>query len=63
MDSRGVATPLGRPVPPEPTMEKLVYRDFPFFPVSPVALAWEKSFADNADPSGRAIKGVHNSSY
>ena len=30
---------------------------------SPVALAWEKSFADNADPSGRAIKGVHNSSY
>ncbi len=30
---------------------------------SPVALAWEKSFADNADPSGRAIKGVHNDSY
>ncbi len=30
---------------------------------SPVALAWEKSFAENADPSGRAIKGVHNDSY
>jgi asparagine synthase (glutamine-hydrolysing) len=30
---------------------------------SPVAIAWEKSFADNADPSGRAIKGVHDNSY
>ena len=39
MDSRGVATPLGRPVPPKPTLEKWVYRDFPFFPVSPWALA------------------------
>lgn len=30
---------------------------------SPAAIAWEASFADNADPSGRAIKGVHNDSY
>jgi asparagine synthase (glutamine-hydrolysing) len=30
---------------------------------SPVAIAWEKSFADNADPSGRAVRGVHKSSY
>ena len=34
MDSRGVATPLGRPVPPKPTLEKLVYRDFHFFPLA-----------------------------
>lgn len=27
------------------------------------ALKWEKSFADMADPSGRAIRGVHNDSY
>lgn len=30
---------------------------------TPTALKWEKSFADNADPSGRSIKGVHNESY
>ncbi len=30
---------------------------------TPTALAWEASFADNADPSGRAIKGVHADSY
>jgi asparagine synthase (glutamine-hydrolysing) len=30
---------------------------------TPIALAWEKAFADNADPSGRAIKGVHQKSY
>jgi asparagine synthase (glutamine-hydrolysing) len=30
---------------------------------SPVAIQWEKSFAENADPSGRAIRGVHKSSY
>jgi asparagine synthase (glutamine-hydrolysing) len=30
---------------------------------SPAAIAWEASFADNADPSGRAIKGVHQDSY
>lgn len=30
---------------------------------TPTALAWEKSFADMADPSGRAIKGVHQDSY
>ncbi|MEM8960592.1 MAG: asparagine synthase B [Acidobacteriota bacterium] len=27
---------------------------------TPAALAWDPSFADNADPSGRAVKGVHN---
>jgi len=26
---------------------------------SPAALAWDPSFANNADPSGRAVKGVH----
>ncbi|HEX5009715.1 MAG TPA: asparagine synthase B [Planctomycetota bacterium] len=26
---------------------------------SPAALAWDPSFAGNADPSGRAVKGVH----
>jgi asparagine synthase (glutamine-hydrolysing) len=30
---------------------------------SPVAIAWEASFADNADPSGRAIRGVHDKSW
>ncbi len=30
---------------------------------SPVAIAWEKSFADHADPSGRAIRGVHKDSW
>jgi asparagine synthase (glutamine-hydrolysing) len=30
---------------------------------TPTAIAWEKSFADNADPSGRAIKGVHRDSW
>ena len=26
---------------------------------SPAALAWDPSFAGNAGPSGRAVKGVH----
>jgi asparagine synthase (glutamine-hydrolysing) len=30
---------------------------------SPVAIEWEKSFAANADPSGRAMRGVHKQSY
>ena len=30
---------------------------------TPAAIAWEASFADHADPSGRAIRGVHNDSY
>lgn len=30
---------------------------------TPTALLWEASFADQADPSGRAIRGVHNDSY
>lgn len=30
---------------------------------TPAALAWEASFAESADPSGRAVKGVHNESY
>ena len=30
---------------------------------TPTALTWEKSFADMADPSGRAIRGVHEKSY
>lgn len=30
---------------------------------SPVAIAWEKSFAENADPSGRAMRGVHKNSW
>lgn len=30
---------------------------------TPAALAWEKSFADVADPSGRAVRGIHNDSY
>jgi len=30
---------------------------------TPAAIAWEKSFADMADPSGRAIRGIHKKSY
>src|SRR5690606_4920929 len=30
---------------------------------TPAAIAWEKSFAELADPSGRAVKGVHKDSY
>lgn len=30
---------------------------------TPTALKWEKSFADMADPSGRAIRGIHKDSY
>lgn len=30
---------------------------------TPTALKWEKSFAEMADPSGRAIRGVHENSY
>jgi asparagine synthase (glutamine-hydrolysing) len=30
---------------------------------SPVAIEWEKSFAANADPSGRALRGVHRNSW
>jgi len=30
---------------------------------TPTAIAWEKSFADHADPSGRAVRGVHQQSY
>ncbi|RGP39495.1 Asparagine synthase (glutamine-hydrolyzing) [Altererythrobacter insulae] len=27
------------------------------------ALAWDESFKNNADPSGRAVLSVHNESY
>lgn len=30
---------------------------------SPVAIAWEKAWAEQADPSGRAVRGVHKQSY
>ncbi|QBG34689.1 asparagine synthase B [Litorilituus sediminis] len=30
---------------------------------TPEALAWDESFKDNADPSGRAVLSVHNESY
>jgi asparagine synthase (glutamine-hydrolysing) len=30
---------------------------------TPEALAWDASFADSADPSGRAVKGVHEAAY
>ena len=30
---------------------------------TPTAIAWDASFANNADPSGRAVRGVHLSSY
>ena len=30
---------------------------------TPVAIAWEESFAANADPSGRALRGVHKDSW
>ncbi|NBB92541.1 MAG: asparagine synthase B [Gammaproteobacteria bacterium] len=30
---------------------------------TPEALAWDVNFADAADPSGRAVKGVHRESY
>ena len=30
---------------------------------TPTAIAWEKSFAEHADPSGRAVKGVHRDSW
>jgi len=30
---------------------------------SPTALAWDRAFQDNADPSGRAVKGVHRESW
>jgi asparagine synthase (glutamine-hydrolysing) len=29
---------------------------------SPAAIAWDPSFADNADPSGRSVAGVHKAS-
>jgi asparagine synthase (glutamine-hydrolysing) len=29
---------------------------------SPAAIAWDPSFANNADPSGRAVAGVHKAS-
>lgn len=30
---------------------------------TPAALEWDASFADQADPSGRAVRGVHDASY
>ncbi|HUP42139.1 MAG TPA: asparagine synthase B, partial [Thermoanaerobaculia bacterium] len=30
---------------------------------TPAALAWEASFASLADPSGRAVRGVHRASF
>jgi len=30
---------------------------------SAAALKWDKSFQNRADPSGRAVKGVHDSAY
>ena len=30
---------------------------------TPAALAWDESFARNADPSGRAVAGVHVQAY
>ena len=30
---------------------------------SPAAIAWDPSFQDHADPSGRAVRGVHKQSY
>ncbi|MGQ1909490.1 asparagine synthase B [Marinifilum sp. RC60d5] len=30
---------------------------------SPVAIAWDASFQNNADPSGRAVNAVHNDAY
>jgi len=30
---------------------------------TPEALAWDASFASSADPSGRAVKGVHTDAY
>jgi len=30
---------------------------------TPTAIAWDESFANQADPSGRAISGVHQDSY
>ncbi|MBF0443599.1 MAG: hypothetical protein HQK54_16960, partial [Oligoflexales bacterium] len=27
---------------------------------TPAAIRWDESFAKNADPSGRAVKAVHN---
>jgi len=30
---------------------------------TPEALAWDETFAGSADPSGRAVKGVHGDSY
>ena len=30
---------------------------------TPAALAWDESFTSNADPSGRAVAGVHVDAY
>ncbi|MCC6873156.1 MAG: asparagine synthase B, partial [Sandaracinaceae bacterium] len=30
---------------------------------TPTAIRWDASFAANADPSGRAVRGVHKQSY
>ena len=30
---------------------------------TPTAIAWDEAFAKMADPSGRAISGVHNKAY
>ncbi len=30
---------------------------------TPTAIAWDESFKDHADPSGRAVRGVHDDAY
>ena len=30
---------------------------------TPTAIRWDAMFQDRADPSGRAVKGVHNDAY
>ena len=30
---------------------------------TPAAIAWDAAFAQNADPSGRSVRGVHRESY
>ena len=44
---------VANPVPPE---KSVAYG-------TPAALAWGESFAGSADPSGRAVKGIHADAY
>jgi asparagine synthase (glutamine-hydrolysing) len=65
--------PVGTPLTKEAYLYRAIFEELfphpsaaacvPYFASvacsSPAAIAWDPSFANNADPSGRAVKGVH----